>query len=327
MKILKRRVVSSFPLAPEVKAEYRKPVMDIPGRLKVETKFAVISNVLEGLVKESDDDIDEEWLYSKIQDPRYHWCHLHMDDKEWRDYKLRKTLNGSSELVSGTFITYGRWKEWTIGPWHEGMHCGVRFFKALWGLVHYHFYGLKEIPKKGENPKRYVRTPDPEIGWAKLPWEKLPDLETPLDGLFRKLRELQEKLRRRQRFQPLVERKAEILKMIMSALGHPIRLTSTFRSSEEQDKLYAQGRTTPGSIVTNAKGGESAHNFGVAFDVVFVNEGYDGPWDLVGKFGKLLGFTWGGDWKKFVDRPHFEFLLDYTLGDFKKGNVDFSRYD
>ena len=49
--------------------------------------------------------------------------------------------------------------------------------------------------------------------------------------------------------------------------GITIRIISGFRTYAEQDALYAQGRTQLGSIVTNAKGGYSNHNFGIAFDV------------------------------------------------------------
>ena len=45
-----------------------------------------------------------------------------------------------------------------------------------------------------------------------------------------------------------------------------VRITNAFRSWDEQDRLYAQGRTLPGSLVTNAQGGDSYHNWGLAFD-------------------------------------------------------------
>jgi peptidoglycan L-alanyl-D-glutamate endopeptidase CwlK len=84
------------------------------------------------------------------------------------------------------------------------------------------------------------------------------------------------------------------------------------RTYIEQDKLYAQGRSKPGKIVTHAKGGQSIHNFGLAFDVgVFSTDGetYYGEspyYKTLGQIGKDLGLVWGGDWKSFVDEPHFE---------------------
>jgi hypothetical protein len=105
---------------------------------------------------------------------------------------------------------------------------------------------------------------------------------------------------------PEVKEKMEKLIQICDIMDMPIRVTSGFRSFEEQDRLYAQGRTTAGPIVTNARGGESDHNFGKAFDIVFRRTGYEGDWEFVGKIGKQLGLKWGGDWKGgFVDRPHF----------------------
>jgi peptidoglycan L-alanyl-D-glutamate endopeptidase CwlK len=93
-------------------------------------------------------------------------------------------------------------------------------------------------------------------------------------------------------------------------------ITSTLRDFEKQDALYAQGRTTPGHIVTNAKAGDSFHNYGVAFDIVPIIEGrafYDTQsisaralWQKIGVAGKALGLEWGGDWSSLKDFPHFQ---------------------
>ena len=92
--------------------------------------------------------------------------------------------------------------------------------------------------------------------------------------------------------------------------GITIRIISGFRTYAEQDALYAQGRTQLGSIVTNAKGGYSNHNFGIAFDVgVFEGSKYlpDSPkYKAVGALGIDLGLEWGGNWKTIVDQPHFQ---------------------
>ena len=94
------------------------------------------------------------------------------------------------------------------------------------------------------------------------------------------------------------------------------------RSMEEQAALYAQGRTKPGKVVTNAKPGKSWHNFALAYDVVeVVNKKclWEGPnWSLIGKLGKEVGMAWGGDWKPTKslpegDRPHFEYHPDLNL--------------
>jgi peptidoglycan L-alanyl-D-glutamate endopeptidase CwlK len=89
--------------------------------------------------------------------------------------------------------------------------------------------------------------------------------------------------------------------------GIHLRITEAYRSFARQQALYNQGRTTPGQIVTNAKPGYSYHNFRLAFDVVDIQKGYSGSnWTLIGKIGKKHGFEWGGDWKNFVDKPHFQ---------------------
>jgi len=105
--------------------------------------------------------------------------------------------------------------------------------------------------------------------------------------------------------------------------GVRLRFTHTYRSIEEQNKLYAQGRTAKGDKVTNAKGGQSIHNSGLAFDIVILldkdNNGtfetasfkVDKYWLQVAEFFKSKGFVWGGDWKTFKDYPHFE-VKGYT---------------
>ena len=92
--------------------------------------------------------------------------------------------------------------------------------------------------------------------------------------------------------------------------GISIKIISGTRTYEEQDALYEQGRSKPGPIVTNARGGYSNHNFGVAFDIgVFEGGRYldESPaYKAVGALGKQLGLEWGGDWKSIQDEPHFE---------------------
>lgn len=93
-------------------------------------------------------------------------------------------------------------------------------------------------------------------------------------------------------------------------MGINIKIISGLRTYEEQDALYAQGRTTPGNIVTNARGRHSNHNFGIAFDVgVFEGNKYlpeSTKYKVVGALGMDLGLEWGGNWKSIVDQPHFQ---------------------
>jgi D-alanyl-D-alanine carboxypeptidase/LysM domain len=102
--------------------------------------------------------------------------------------------------------------------------------------------------------------------------------------------------------------------------GLAILITQGLRTWEEQDALFAQGRTAPGKIVTNARGGQSWHNFGLAFDIVVLDSLGKADWDTAhpgwsraAAIGKSLGLEWGGDWSKFKDLPHFQRIGDLTL--------------
>jgi len=92
--------------------------------------------------------------------------------------------------------------------------------------------------------------------------------------------------------------------------GIQIKILSGLRTYEEQDELFARGRTKPGPKVTNARGGYSNHNFGIAFDVgVFEGAKYlpdSVKYKAVGALGMDLGLEWGGSWKTIVDQPHFQ---------------------
>lgn len=103
--------------------------------------------------------------------------------------------------------------------------------------------------------------------------------------------------------------------------GITIGISECLRTTDEQDALYAKGRTTSGSIVTNCKGStySSMHQWGVAFDFYLKmdvdNDGstsddsYNnatGLFDKVGALGQSIGLEWGGSWTSIVDRPHFQ---------------------
>jgi peptidoglycan L-alanyl-D-glutamate endopeptidase CwlK len=131
---------------------------------------------------------------------------------------------------------------------------------------------------------------------------------------------------------PKVKTLANQLIAQCTGAGIQIAVTQTLRTLEEQDKLYAQGRTKPGNIVTNAKGGFSFHNFGVAFDVCPLLKG-NPDWNntelfnRIGKTGIFLGLEWGGNWTKFPDLPHLQYTGGYTLSEFQKNLVDWSKFD
>ncbi|MGG4145774.1 M15 family metallopeptidase [Paenibacillus algorifonticola] len=133
---------------------------------------------------------------------------------------------------------------------------------------------------------------------------------------------------------PVVAAAAERLTERTYKRGVPIVITQGLRTIAEQDKLYAQGRTTAGSIVTNAKGGYSYHNFGVAIDFALLSaDGKEVYWDTkrdgnankvadwaeVVDEAKRLGFAWGGDWTSFKDYPHFEMTFGLTTAQLRAG--------
>lgn len=104
---------------------------------------------------------------------------------------------------------------------------------------------------------------------------------------------------------PEVQPYARALIAKAAANGITIKVISGLRTYGEQNDLYAQGRTKPGKIVTNARGGYSNHNFGIAFDIgVFEGSRYldDSPkYKAVGALGRDLGLEWGGNWKTIQD--------------------------
>lgn len=99
--------------------------------------------------------------------------------------------------------------------------------------------------------------------------------------------------------------------LVEAALGEDILLVITEgrRTLERQQKLYAQGRTAPGPIVTWTM--KSRHLTGEAVDVGVLVDGVlvwpddDALWERIGQLGEAAGLRWGGRWKK-PDRPHFE---------------------
>lgn len=109
------------------------------------------------------------------------------------------------------------------------------------------------------------------------------------------------------RAQPLARRSLAAL----LAAGYQAKIISGIRTYAEQEALYAKGRFgNPGPKVTNARGGESWHNFGLAWDIgLFDNGKYltgSTPYRGAGAIARLAGIEWGGDWKTFKDLPHYQ---------------------
>lgn len=108
--------------------------------------------------------------------------------------------------------------------------------------------------------------------------------------------------------------------------GIDVIVTSTYRDYESQTALYAQGRTTPGRIVTNARPGQSFHNFRLAFDFVPIDHG-KAQWTDTATFTRCgliaeeVGLEWAGRWKRFRELAHAQWTGGLTLAELRSGKV------
>lgn len=108
--------------------------------------------------------------------------------------------------------------------------------------------------------------------------------------------------------------------------GIDVLITSTYRDAESQNALYAQGRTTAGKKVTNAKAGQSYHNWRCAFDFVPLING-KAQWNdaklftKCGEIAESVGLEWAGRWVKFKELAHCQFTNGLKLSDFQAGKT------
>lgn len=124
---------------------------------------------------------------------------------------------------------------------------------------------------------------------------------------------------------PQVKQRVEAFIAACKAQGIDLLVTSTYRDNESQNALYAQGRTAPGKVVTNARAGQSYHNYRCAVDVVPIRHGKpvwdskDAVWQTIGALGKAAGLEWAGDWKRFKELAHFQYTGGLTLAQLQQG--------
>lgn len=122
------------------------------------------------------------------------------------------------------------------------------------------------------------------------------------------------------------------------------RFTEVIRSAKRQDELYAQGRSKPGKIVTNARAWESFHQMGLALDICLIIDGKEASWDRVTDFDrdgiadwmeivrifKSHKWEWAGEWKRFPEAPHFQCTFGIPISTLRervqKGMVDAEGY-
>lgn len=128
---------------------------------------------------------------------------------------------------------------------------------------------------------------------------------------------------------PEVQRMAAQWLALCEERGLDVLVTQTRRSFEEQEKLYAQGRTIPGKIVTNARPGDSYHNFDCAIDFVPMRHGkpvWEASatddrklWFDIGSCAEAVGFEWSGRWAgKLRELCHIQYSNGKTLDRLKK---------
>ena len=129
------------------------------------------------------------------------------------------------------------------------------------------------------------------------------------------------------RLHPAIRGRAKRFLKAIEREGITYKVYSTLRTFQEQAQLYAQGRTAPGNIVTNARPGQSYHNYGLAIDILPTN------WadiDRVAKIGKSYGFEWGGDWPAFKDYPHYQMPMGHSwselLANYENGRTRLDGY-
>lgn len=110
------------------------------------------------------------------------------------------------------------------------------------------------------------------------------------------------------------------------AQGIDVIITSTYRDHASQAALYAQGRTAPGRKVTNAKPGQSFHNWKVAFDFCPIVNG-KAAWNdtklftQCGEIAEGVGLEWAGRWVRFKELAHCQYTGGLTLKDFQAGKT------
>lgn len=127
------------------------------------------------------------------------------------------------------------------------------------------------------------------------------------------------------RLAKLIEQMAEML-----ALENiEFRVTQALRSWDEQEKLFAQGRTAPGKIVTQAPGGHSWHNFGLAVDLAIIEAGAidwnasHPSWQRMIQVGEMLGLLSGSTFRTFPDNPHFQLTGKFPISPNDEARVIF----
>ena len=126
---------------------------------------------------------------------------------------------------------------------------------------------------------------------------------------------------------PALVKRAEAHRIACKEEGIDLLIYCTYRDNEAQDVLYNQGRMAAGAIVTNARGGESMHNYRIAYDCVGLVNGKP-AWNddrlstRIGVLGEQVGLTWSGRWSgKLKEKAHFQYTGSLTTSEIKQGKI------
>ena len=138
------------------------------------------------------------------------------------------------------------------------------------------------------------------------------------------------------KFRVRVEAFLQAAQPILDKHGVTAEVISGLRSWQQQAALYAQGRTKPGRIVTNARPGSSWHNYGLAIDLgLFAGGRYldesapsraDKVYRELGALWTSQGGEWAGNWKSFCESPHFQWTAGKTLAQLRSA-MEANGYD
>ncbi len=261
--------------------------------------------------------VSEPWFDRVITDRNYKLTCLLLDRKQANKAKISSRVKGCHFNDGDTFNEiYVVSDERTVMSQNiNGKRAPFKRFEAV--FIHELQHALYENFNKKDNVHIYENSGNKDKIWKELASYAI---SNPVGITFKSEYGLL----------PNVHYASIAHRDMCEAAGIPIRITQGLRSMEDQSALYAKGRTTAGGIVTNAKAGESFHNYGVAYDIYPTKHGWDAPasvWNKIAKIGKDLGFEWGGDWEgDFKDKPHFEMTLGYSIKDFQTGKVDYTKY-
>lgn len=181
--------------------------------------------------------------------------------------------------------------------------------------------------------KGHSLVPDGIVGFST--WRSLLESDAPTNLPLKKITADKVTLKRIETIHPDLRKELKEIYDDILERGVSVRFAQVYRTFEQQATLYAKGRTAPGAKVTNAKPGQSYHNYGLAVDIVLLlSDGKvswdlkldsDGDsmrdWDEVVYVFKSYGWKWGGDWTSFKDYPHFEKSFGLSVSELRK------RYD